>query len=125
MNRGYGDILTSLFSNYTTGELLFEGAYTCNANGNYGQPVNVTINAAGVTTGCLSRLRIVTWDMSCDDPNKHVSNGCEFLEIPRQNTFFASCGSQSAYSVMDDPTYCVPASYLGPLIAQNHIQLKR
>lgn len=125
MNRGYGEVLTSLFSNYTTGEFLFEGAYSCNANGNYGQPVNVTINAAGITTGCLSRLRILTWDMSCDDPTKHNSNGCEFLEVPRQNTFFASCGSHSAYSVMDDPIYCVPASYLGPLIAQNHIQLKR
>ena len=123
MNREYGDVLTTLFSKYTTGELLFEGAYACNANGNYGQPVNVTVNAAGVNTGCLSQLRIVTWDMGCDDPTK--MNGCEFLEIPRQNTFFGSCGSHSAYSVMDEPTYCVPASYLGPLIAQNHIKLKR
>ena len=39
MNRAYGEILTELLSNYITGELLFDGAYACNAEGNYGQPV--------------------------------------------------------------------------------------
>lgn len=125
MNRGYGDVLTSLFSNYTTGELLFEGAYACKTSGNYGQAVNITTNAGVVNMGCLSQLRIVTWDMSCNDPMKHTAEECEFLEIPRQDTFLGSCGSHSAYSVMDDPVYCVPASYLGPLIAQNNIKLKR
>jgi len=125
LSRDYGQVLTTLFSNYTTGELLFDGAYACNANGNYGQPVNVTVNAAGVNTGCLSQLRIVTWDMGCDDPIKHTDPGCEFLEVPRQGGFFGNCGSQSAYSVMDDPVYCVPRSYLGPLIAQNDLKLKR
>lgn len=123
--RNYGDVLTQLFSNYTTGELLFDGAYACNANGNYGQPVNVTVNSAGVNTGCLSQLRIVTWDMSCTDPTKHEEKGCEFLEVPRQGQFFGNCNSHSIYSVMDDPIYCVPSSYLGPLIAQDRIELKR
>ncbi len=99
MTRSYGDVLTTLFSNYTTGELLFDGAYACNANGNYGQPVNVTVNSAGVNTGCLSQLRIVTWDMSCDNPTRQRS--CEFLEIPKQGQFFGDCNSHSAYSVMD------------------------
>ena len=125
MNRNYGDVLTTLFTNYTTGELLFDGAYACNANGNYGQPVNVTVNSAGVNTGCLSQLRILTWDMSCDNPLHRTSPGCEFLEAPRQNTFFGDCNSHSAYSVMDQPVYCVPYSYLGPLVTQNDIQLKR
>ena len=124
-DRGYGDVLTTLFTNFTTGELLFDNAYACNAEGNYGQPVNITVNQAGVNTGCLSQLRVVTWDMSCDDPLKHTSNNCEFLEIPRQDGFFGDCNSHSAYSVMDDPVYCVPNSYLGPLITSKDYKLKR
>ena len=125
MTRSYGDILTTLLSNYTTGELLFDGAYACNANGNYGQPVNVTVNSAGVNTGCLSQLRILTWDMSCDNPLHRTATGCEFLEAPAQGGFFGDCNSHSAYSVMDDPVYCVPYSYLGPLVTQDAIKLKR
>ena len=125
MGRNFGDVLTTLLSNYTTGELLFDGAYACNANGNYGQPVNVTVNSAGVNTGCLSQLRILTWDMSCDNPLHHAAIGCEFLERPRQGQFFGDCNSHSAYSVMDDPVYCVPYSYLGPLVTQDNYKLKR
>ena len=121
--RTYGDVLTTLLSNYTTGELLFDGAYACNANGNYGQPVNVTVNSAGVNTGCLSQLRIVTWDMGCDDPLN--GRGCEFLEIPSQGGFLGDCNSRSGWSVMDEPVYCVPASYLGPLVAQDGVKLSR
>ena len=123
MNRDYGSALTTLFSNYTTGELLFEGAYACNQDGNYGQPVNVIATPGSINTACLSRLRVVTWDMSCNDPSSH--NHCEFLEIPRQSQFFGNCGSHSAFDVMAEPIYCVPASYLGPLIAQDRIQLSR
>ena len=125
MNRNYGDILTTLFTNYTTGELLFDGAYACNANGNYGQPVNVTVNSGGVNTGCLSQLRILTWDMSCDNPLHHTSDGCEFLEAPAQNTFFGDCNSHSAWDDMEEPVYCVPYSYLGPLATSKDYQLKR
>ena len=123
MNRDYGSALTTLFSNYTTGELLFEGAYACNQDGNYGQPVKVTATPGSINTACLSQLRVVSWDMSCNDPTGH--NECEFLEIPRQNQFFGNCGSHSAFDVMADPIYCVPASYLGPLIAQDRIKLSR
>ena len=122
MARNYGAILTTLLSNYTTGELLFDGAYACNEAGNYGQPVNVTVNAAGVNTGCLSQLRILTWDMNCDDPR---ARGCEFVEAPSQGGFFGDCNSHSVYSVMDDPVYCVPYGYLGPLVTQDYIRLKR
>ena len=123
MNRDYGSVLTTLFSNYTTGELLFEGAYGCNRDGNYGQPVNVTATPGSINTACLSQLRVVTWDMSCDDPTRN--HECEFLEIPRQSQFFGNCGPQSAFDVMAEPIYCVPATYLGPLIAQDGIKLKR
>lgn len=105
MTRSYGDVLTTLLSNYTTGELLFDGAYACNANGNYGQPVNVTVNAAGINTGCLSQLRIVTWDMSCDNPTRHTKHGCEFVEVEDQGQFFGAAGSHSMWSVMDEPIY--------------------
>lgn len=124
-DRNYGDILATLFANYTTGALLFDGAYACNANGNYGQPVNVTVNAAGVNTGCLSQLRILTWDMSCDDPLYRTSVGCEFLEAPRQNGFFGNCNEGSIYSVMDEPVYCVPYGYLGPLVTSREYKLQR
>ena len=123
MNRDYDSVLTTLFSNYTTGELLFEGAYACNQDGNYGQPLNVTATPGSINTACLSQLRVLTWDMTCNDPTGH--DRCEFLEIPRQSQFFGNCGSHSAYDVMAEPIYCVPASYLGPLIAQDHIQLER
>ena len=122
MDRGYGDLLTTLFSNYTTGELLFEGAYACGKIGGNSQPIDVTANSAGLHTACLSQLNIVRWDMSCTDTTNQT---CEFLEIPRQTNFFGNCGSHSAYDVMAEPIYCVPSSYLGPLITQNSIKLKR
>ena len=122
MNRNYGPILTNLLQNYTTGELLFENAYSCNSNGNYGQPVNVSVNAGGVHTECLSQLQIVTWDMECTEP---LQKQCEFIEIPRQNTFWGDCNTHSYFSVMDAPVYCVPYTYLGPLINTNSVNLKR
>ena len=123
--RSFGSVITSLLSQYTTGELLFDNAYACNLDGNYGQPVNVTVSAAGVSTACLSQLKIVTWDMSCNNPTKHSSPGCEFLEVGRQGSFFGNCGSHSYFSVMNDPVYCVPQSYLGPLITNKGYKLKR
>ena len=90
MNRNYGSQITGLFVNLTTGELLFEGAEACNSEGNFGQPVNITVNAAGVNTACISQLRILTWNMSCTMPqrqNAHVDKNCEFLEIPPQEEF--------------------------------------
>ena len=128
MDREYGDVMTQLLANYTTGELLFENAYACNMNGNYGQPINVTVNAGGVNTACLSQLQVLQWDMGCTDPHPVVE--CEFLQPDannktRQNTFLEDCGSHSAFSTMDETTYCVPEGYLGPLLTQNKYKLKR
>ena len=127
MDRDYNDVLNGLLANYTTGELLFEGAYACNANGNYGKPINITVNAGGINTACISQLRIVSWDMSCTDPSDHTRNECEFNEqgVNRQNAFWASCGSHSYFSVMDQPVYCVPRTYLGPLLTRKDYQIKR
>ena len=90
MNRNYGQQITDLFANLTTGQLLFEGALACNAEGNFGQPVNITVNAAGVNTACISQLRILTWNMSCTVPhrkNAPVNKNCEFLETTPQDMF--------------------------------------
>ncbi|KAL8867078.1 MAG: hypothetical protein Q9174_005894, partial [Haloplaca sp. 1 TL-2023] len=66
MERGYGDVMTQLFQKYTTGQLLFDNAYGCNINGNFGKNISVTVNPEGINTQCLSQLRILTWDMGCE-----------------------------------------------------------
>lgn len=122
IDRGFSDVLTSLFQKFTTGQLLFDNAYACNQNGNYGNSVSVTVNAGGLNTQCLSQLKVLTWDMSCTDVS---DTGCEFVEQEPQDFWLGNCGSQSYFSVMDDPVYCVPHSYLGPLIMQRHHKLDR
>ena len=93
MNRNYGKQLSTLFQNLTTGELLFEGALACNAEGNFGQRVNLTANVGGANTACISQLRILTWQMDCANSKKF--NGCEFVEIPPQPSFYdAKCAQR-------------------------------
>ena len=124
MDRNYGHQLTNLFNNLTTGELLFEGALACNAEGNFGQPVNITVNAAGVNTACISQLRILTWDMSCTVPTRphgKVDRQCEFVETSAQSSFLG----QMAHAVTDGDVITVPAGYLGPLITQTQRTLQR
>ena len=122
MNRDMNKILSRLLTNYTTGELLFRNAYACNLGGGYGQPINVTVNAAGVNTACLSQLEIRRWDMNCREVK--INTGCEFIDGPPQNTWMGNCASHSSYSTMDGPKYCVPKSYLGPLIRQGTNKVK-
>lgn len=121
MNRNYGQQITNLLANLTTGELLFEGAEACNSEGNFGQPVNITVNAAGVNTACISQLRILTWDMSCTLPKKGLNKDCEFLETTSQPEFLF----QNAHAVTDESILSVPAGYLGPLITQTKQKLWR
>ena len=119
MNRNFNKELNALFLNLTTGQLLFELAYECNSLGNYGQPVNITVNANGVNTACISQVRVLTWDMTCHDLGAH--SGCEFLEAPKQPTF----GFQNAHSISDPLQFSVPSSYLGPGLTQAKPLLKR
>ena len=109
MNRNYGHQLTNLFANLTTGQLLFEGALACNSEGNFGQPVNITVNAAGVNTACISQLRIVIWDMSCTWPKQggHRDKQCEFLETSAQPSYLI----ENAHSVTHGSLLSVPAGY--------------
>ena len=118
MNRNYGSQLSQLFTNLTTGELLFEGALSCNAEGNFGQPVNITVNAGGVNTACISQLRILTWDMGCTSQGQK----CEFVEdVGPQQSFLM----QNAHSMVGINSRSVPAGYLGPLITQKKQLLRR
>ncbi|KAL8950518.1 MAG: hypothetical protein Q9222_003457 [Ikaeria aurantiellina] len=120
--RGFGDVMTQLFQKYTTGQLLFDNAYACKLNGNEGKAVSVTISAGGINTQCLSQLQVLTWDMGCTGVR---DKQCEFLEGDAQGQWLGNCGSQSYWSVMDEPVYCVPNAYLGPLVRQREWKLKR
>ena len=119
MDRNYNSQLSTLLGNYTTGQLLFEGAYTCHSEGNFGKPINITINAGGINTACISQLKVLTWNMACTSVRDH---SCEFLEGLSQNTFY---GSNPSFDVNSQQIFSVPAGYLGPLVAQSDVQLRR
>ncbi|KAI4107963.1 MAG: hypothetical protein LQ345_007122 [Seirophora villosa] len=123
MDRGFGDLLGTLFEKFTTGQLLFDNAYACNANDHDHDGVAVTVNAAGLNTQCLSQLQVHAWDMACDGVRDKT---CEFRDgVEAQGMWLRSCGSQSYFSVMNEPVYCVPNGYLGPLVRQRKYKLDR
>ncbi|KAL8835224.1 MAG: hypothetical protein Q9170_003420 [Blastenia crenularia] len=123
LDRSYGTLLTNLVQKYTTGQLLFDNAYACKISGNYGSPLNITVNAGGLNTQCLSQLQVLTWDMGCTGVRDRQ---CEFLDgEAAQDQWLGNCGSKSYFSVMDDPVYCVPNGYLGPLVLQKEWKLDR
>ena len=108
MSKNNGQQLTDLFANLTTGQLLFEGTLACTAEDNFGQPVNITVNAAGVNTACISQLRILTWDMNCAQPRKQYNyrdRYCEFVETSAHGKFL----DENAHHVTDQSVLSVPA----------------
>lgn len=54
--------LSQLFTNWTTPDLLFNGAAQCEVQG--GSAPNVTIGASGIDASCLSNLKVCTWYVS-------------------------------------------------------------
>ncbi|KAL8646755.1 MAG: hypothetical protein Q9210_005950 [Variospora velana] len=124
IDRPFGDLLTTLFTKFTTGQLLFDNAYACNVNNNANNgKIAMTVNAAGLNTQCLSQLKVVAWDMGCDGVRDST---CEFLNGEEsQDMWLRNCGSESFFSVMDEPIYCVPNGYLGPLVKQRKYKLDR
>ncbi|KAL9022045.1 MAG: hypothetical protein Q9185_000786 [Variospora sp. 1 TL-2023] len=134
IDRSFGDLLTTLFTKFTTGQLLFDNAYACtankknnnadaNANDGSSSSTAITVNAAGLNTQCLSQIKVVTWDMGCDGVRDST---CEFLNGEEsQDRWLGNCGSESYFSVMDEPIYCVPNGYLGPLVKQKRYKLDR
>lgn len=51
--------MSQFFANWTTPDLLFNGAAQCEAQG--GSAPNVTIGASGIDASCLSNLKVCTW----------------------------------------------------------------
>ncbi|KAL8990166.1 MAG: hypothetical protein Q9169_008191, partial [Polycauliona sp. 2 TL-2023] len=127
LDRSFHDVLETLFTKYTTGQLLFDNAYACSLSSpptsSSSSPITVTINSAGLNTQCLSQLPIVSWDMSCTGVRDTT---CEFEGgVESQGMWLRSCGSGSYFSVMDEPVWCVPRGYLGPLVNQRKWKLMR
>lgn len=118
MNRNFNKELDQLLTNLTTGPLLFENAYECNAAGQFGAPVNITVTTKGVNTACISQLRVLTWDMFC---HPSESSNCEFLEQPKQDSF----GKTDRHNAAVGFYTSVPYGYLGPGIAQDNYRLRR
>ncbi|KAL9610400.1 MAG: hypothetical protein Q9167_004883 [Letrouitia subvulpina] len=126
MNKNKADLMKTLLADYTTGEMLFEGSYKCQATKKPDQALNLTIKPNGLDSDCISQLQIGTWDMGCDDPTDPRSN-CEFLEseIPRQPKFLDGNTGAVPFGGEMNPEYSVPYCYLGPLITQKKYRLKR
>ena len=120
IGQSYANPLSQLLSNYTTGELLFEDAASCHQTGVILEPVYVG-TPQGLLAPCLSQIQQLTWDSVCTQPE--LPTHCEFLEVPRQSGFFAK--SSTKVNGKSITQYQVPYSYLGPLIAQTNVTLKR
>lgn len=125
MNKNKADLMKTLLADYTTGEMLFEASYKCQATKKPDTSFNLTVTPEGLVSDCISQLEIGTWDMGCDDPTDPRSK-CEFLEpeIPRQDKFLDDNGG-SAFGGPSDSVYSVPYCYLGPLITQKKYRLRR
>ncbi|KAL9047361.1 MAG: hypothetical protein Q9214_000045 [Letrouitia sp. 1 TL-2023] len=126
MNKNKADLMKTLLADYTTGEMLFEASYKCQATKKPDQSLNLTVKPEGIVSDCISQLQIGTWDMGCDDPTDSQSN-CEFLEseIPRQPEFLDGHTGTALYGGSTNPVYSVPYCYLGQLITQKKYRLKR
>ncbi|KAI4159878.1 MAG: hypothetical protein LQ342_006206 [Letrouitia transgressa] len=126
MNKNKADLMKTLLADYTTGEMLFEGSYKCQATKKPDNSLNLTVTPGGLVSDCISQLQIGTWDMGCDDPTDPRSK-CEFLEpeVPRQNMFLDGNTGASLYGGSTNPVYSVPYCYLGPLITQKKYRLRR
>ena len=97
--------LTRLFTNYTSGELLFDGAYKCQSNSARHNVASVAPTIQGWSASCLSQATVLSWAKQC--PGGQTLNECEFTSNANQPGF----GEKS-----DSGGYRVPVSYLGPMI---------
>ena len=127
MNHAYGDLLKTLLGEYTTGGLIFDSARHCDSLHNFNKSLKLGIDVNGPNTTCISKLKIVSWDMDCVDLND-AGYRCEFAEkdIAPQNNFLSdSGGGSSLYSSAGETIYSVPNAYLGPLLTQTTYKLRR
>ena len=59
MSKDPTNDMSQLFANWTTPDLLFNGAAQCQLQG--GSAPEVTFGASGINTSCLSNLKVCTW----------------------------------------------------------------
>ncbi|KAI9849737.1 MAG: hypothetical protein M1838_006273 [Thelocarpon superellum] len=106
MSHNFHDDMEYLFhNNWTTGAMLFGGAYQCKGTDQYQQPPSISLNSQGLQTGCMSTLQVCTWQMHCNPYEL-----CEFTDCPTQ-PYFNAHGCQ----LLSGPTTQaqLPAGYLG------------
>lgn len=111
MGHPYGANLTKMFSNFTTGQYLFENAYACKDQ----KPSSNGVPAITVFGDhlCISQFPVSTWNMGCQDPKDTT---CEFLDHPAQHNFLGNCKNGGK---------CVPDAYMGPLLKQQKQKITR
>lgn len=123
--QNYGKVMSTLFSNYTTGRLLLENSLACNAStsspaaaasasSSSSSVFNVTVTAQGLQTACIAPLPIQIWDMSChSNPTAagDENSNCEYLGRTKDPGFWILSKQNNSR--------LVPPAYLGPAIAQS------
>ncbi len=92
--HNYYSTMKQLFTNYTTGELLFAGADACNSTG---RRDGITINGTTGTVDCVAASNLISFNQTCADV------GCQF-----------SAGSTGSYPAWRNQK-CFPPSYIGVL----------
>ena len=97
--------LQAFFGNWTTPDLLFNGAAQCQVQGGATDP-SVSVSSAGVAASCLSSVKVCTWDLN----PAHIGTQYEFLDCPL-SPGFAVDGCKGC----PDGDLCVnvPYSYIG------------
>ncbi|KAL8948113.1 MAG: hypothetical protein Q9222_005672 [Ikaeria aurantiellina] len=115
MAKSYHDELVKMFSNWTTGDLLFGGAARCAAAGGIkdGSLVNTIINAGAanyVTVDCISSAKVCTYT-GLDEP---LDPQKEYVDCDKQPDFVTKgcsneCGDSSGSTIAIN----VPNGYLG------------
>ena len=89
MRKNFTEELSTILGNWTTGDMLFGGAYRCQNNGGVkGSLANTVIATNGnVSLDCLSDINLCEWNLAsldvdheftnCPSQTGYVANGCE------------------------------------------------
>ncbi|MCJ1274972.1 hypothetical protein MMC21_002771 [Puttea exsequens] len=116
MNKNYHDTMETIFSNWTTGELLFRGANNCamaDDNGDEANLPNIIFGQNGsITMDCLSDVQICQWAFGTLDPDH------EFENCPSQQGYIAN-GCSSCPE--DSRPVNVPNGYIGDYLVNANI----
>ncbi|KAK3166717.1 hypothetical protein OEA41_009842 [Lepraria neglecta] len=108
MRKNYTNELSIVLGNWTTGDMLFGGAYRCqNEGGVKGSLANTVISTNGnVSLDCLSDIQVCEWNLGSLDVDK------EFTNCPSQIGYVVNgCGGGGCGE--DGIDVNVPNGYLG------------